>query len=48
MVLCCRGYGLYVALYIISLTFVCIANYNIGATSVLFSSKHFVVEKFLA
>jgi len=39
--------GYCVALYIISLTFVCVANYNIRATTVLLSSTQFVVEKFL-
>ena len=47
-VLYCRVKGLCVALYIMSLTFVCIANYNTRATTVLRSSKQFVVEKFLA
>ena len=46
--LCCRGKQQCVALYIISLTFVCIANCNIRPTTVLLRSQKFVVDKFLS
>ena len=44
----CWGKGQCVALYIISLTFVCIANYNIRTTTVLLRNQKCVVDIFLA